>query len=314
MLLSVLLLAVCLEVSSAAAQGGGCGSMQGRDVDIQVTPGSGASEVALDTPVIVRYVTEVDLDELEAGLGEGESLLSLLRVDEAESVTRFVPGRLQRIDDATLAFIPDQPLDEETDYKPLIAKPNFDGSSLTDDFIFTTGEEVDQEPPTFNLTADEVLLSSNPLSIDCDEPEGSFLVGLAFPPAEDDADEGGMEYLLYLSRAAGIDGPRLEDRQRHHTGTMNMSFILSPEQVQEPVCVVIRVVDGVGKTAEGDAELCFDPVQGNFFEPGCSVVPAPGSVPVSARGRAALFLIAFVSMLLPWWRRGRGVHRWRLGD
>ena len=289
--------------------------MQGRDkVDIEVTPGSGAKDVALDTPVIVRYVTEVDLDELEAGLGEGESLLSLLRVVEDEPVTRFVPGRLQRIDDATLAFIADEPLDEDTDYRPLIAKPNFDGSSLTDAFVFTTGDELDQDPPTFDLAADEVLLSSNPLSIDCDQPEGSFLVGLAFPPAEDDADEGGMEYLLYLSRAAGIEGPRLEARERHHTGTMNMSFILGPEQVQEPVCVVIRVVDGVGKTADGDAELCFDPVQGNFFEPGCSVVSAPLPTSGSARGWVALFLIASVSMLLPGRRLGRGTRRRRPGD
>ena len=55
-----------------------------------------------------------------------------------------------------------------------------------------------------------------------------------------------------------------------------MAFVLSPEEAVSPGCVVVHAVDGVGNVDDDMEPECFEPVQGNFFEPLCSASRVEG--------------------------------------
>ena len=84
--------------------------------------------------------------------------------------------------------------------------------------------------------------------------------------AEDDGDEESVEILLFLSRAEGARGPVLRARAWNPAeGEPVLTFLLDAAEAEQPVCVALRAVDGVGRASEGESEVCFDPVQGSRF-------------------------------------------------
>lgn len=172
-----------------------------------------------------------------------------------------VPATWQRIGE-TNRFVmrPVDLLDAQTKHRITVR------SDITKELTFMTSDVIDREPPTFRFGQDRVTAFS---SVECGD-EGARRVTITFDRARDDGDPGSIEYLLYLTRAADLEGPRLLARQYLASGAEDMTFTLVAEELATPVCVVVDAVDGVGRHAEGIDEFCFDPLQGSFFEP-CSV-------------------------------------------
>ena len=191
--------------------------------------------------------------------------------------------------------------DTAAEAPPLVYLPGIDG---TGEFLFETGRRRDEQRPEVLFDQDDVELASAEADADCELPEGAYLVDLKVPPAVDDADNGALEYYLYLTRARGLSAPRLLARARRQGSASGVvfRFYLTSEQAEEPVCTSLRVVDAVGKTAEGEPELCFDPRQGTYFQPLCSV---SGRGPSQARPPLAVALGFLITWLFVWGRRCR---------
>lgn len=284
---------VGLSQSLALAQEPACDEGSLHDtLDVDVKPAHGATGVVRDAPVLVRYLSTNDLDALESQLAEGEALVTLLREpSDATAPREVVAGSVHRVDDRTVAFVPDRRLDAETRYYPLIAKPGFDAPAFAE-LRFDAGSELDAEPPSFPIGADGIALASEPLPPECAGAAGALRVGVSFPPATDDGDEGSIEYFLYLTRGVDVDGPELRARARDHDGTVRMSLLLTSAQAQERACLAVRAVDGVGKPAEETPELCFDPIEGSHFE-ACTARAAIGATETGPRsGGILLFCVA----------------------
>lgn len=277
-----------LVPAHARAQDDGCGGASIHEtLDIDVKPAHGASGVARDAPVVVRYLSEAALDALEASLADDETLVSLLREPDTEGDPReVVAGSVHAIDSRTIAFVPDRRLDAETRYYPVVAKPGFDAPAFAE-LRLETGSELDAEPPSLSVGPDGIALSSEPIGPGCEGPPGGLRIGVSFPPASDDGDEGSIEYFLYLTRGFGVHGPELRARARDHDGTVRMSLFLTQQQSRERACVAVRAVDGVGKPAANEPELCFDPIEGSHFED-CTAEAAIGATHAGPRARTSL--------------------------
>lgn len=220
--------------------------------DLVVTP------PGKDAPTVARN-TLIRIDVLAAQ----NPTFGLLRVPLDSPVDTPVPATWQRVGETDRFVVrPNELLEPMTKYRVVVGIDTLPKRELT----FVTSDLVDTQPPQFNFGQDRVTRFS---SIECGD-EGRRRVTLEFDRATDDGDQGSIEYLLYLTRASGLDAPRLMARQYLALGSESMSFALEPEQLATPVCVVVDAVDGVGNHAEGIDEFCFDPLQGSFFEP-CSV-------------------------------------------
>lgn len=265
-------------------------------VGIDVRPAYGATGVARNAPVVVRHAADVDLDALEASLGPDEALVSLLReAGGSGSPRETVAGHAERLDARSVAFVPAQPLAANTNYHPLIAKAGFDRAAFAE-LRFQTGRVEDEEPPDLALSPDGIRIASEAVSAECGGPAGRLRVAVTFPPAVDDGDEGSIEYFLYLTRGVAVDAPELRDRARSDGGDVRMSLELTRDQAREIACVAVRAVDGVGRRAESEPELCFDPIEGSHFRP-CAVA-APGSGASGAGKGAVGWLVACATVLV----------------
>ena len=273
--------------------------------NLETTPGSGAMEVALDAPVLVRFRDPVVPTRLDA---DNLRLFLLPEPPDARPdsgglpdafMTRAVAGHLQRLSAYALAFVPIDRLLPEREY--LFTVDVF-GTAQTYESEFRTGRRVDQQAPMLFIEEDDVGLASGPSPDGCGLPEGSYLVDLDLGAAVDDADNGALEYYLFLTRARGLSAPTLLDRARRGgaSGRVVLRFVLTDEQVKEPVCVALRVVDGVGRSSDGEPEFCFDPRQGTFFQPLCSALPVGTARPETT---APAFLVLLILACL--------TRRWR---
>jgi hypothetical protein len=87
-----------------------------------------------------------------------------------------------------------------------------------------------------------------------------------------------------------------------------MAFVLSDAEAVAPVCFVVHAVDGLGNVDSEGEPVCFEPVQGTYFE-ACSV-SAPGATNRAAN-RAANgvrgFALGVAAVVLA--RRRRGARR-----
>lgn len=276
--LSASLLLFALAIPAAAQEpdaGVVCEDPTARE-PLTVMPAVGAREVSLDAPLRVRYTPGY----FESGTGGDPTTLIFVQrcpvaacdlfscMDPGE----FVPGRVQVLGDE-LVFLPDEPWAAGQAYSGV-------ARGLDDNlpFQFCTGSAPDTSAPTFGRLTN---VTSTPVSVRCDSPEGGYRVAVTFPPA---SDPGGppasIEYLLFQTRGAEIEEPVLRDRVPNFAGTdtITSAFVLAPSLATAPICVRVAAVDGVGNFtwSEPRAEDCVNPVQGNYFYGLCSA-SAPGA-------------------------------------
>lgn len=240
-----------------------------------VTPSDSARDVTLDAIVEVEfsdgYFDEPGVDPATAvTLGEDDGGAA-------------VPGRTQVIRD-TLFFVPDAPLSPSTFYSGRAR--GLDGDL---EFAFETGTVArDTTPPVLGEIDGA---SSSEVEPSCEAPDGGFRIDVSFRPATDDGPAGSIEYLLFLTRGPMVDAPQLRATARNFaTELVTMAFVLSPDEAVAPVCVAVHAVDGLGNVDDDGQSRCFDPVQGNYFEPLCSVTP--GLPAASRRGPWLALLLA----------------------
>jgi hypothetical protein len=89
------------------------------------------------------------------------------------------------------------------------------------------------------------------------------------------------------------------------TDLITMAFVLEPSEAVEPICVAIQAVDGVGRVDNDGEPRCFDPIQGNFFEPLCTVGSFGASRAASGAWGSAGVLVGFALVLAGRRRRRR---------
>lgn len=260
---------VCAAPVTRAQIAPGCPSPPSDD-RIITSPPNGAFGVALDSPVVVRVhgdpAPELHLWQLVAAADAGVPDSGLPELPRSLPVS----ATWQRLGESDVFVVrPTELFQPETEYEIEVYN---NATGLQTFRTFTTGTSIDRQPPEFTFGPDVVDdLASSKIAAVCGEPEGSYNVSFSLAEATDDGDEGGIEFLAYLTRAAGLNGPVLLTRQYQSEGR-SLAFTLTAEQVSTPVCVVVDAVDAVGNHApeEDIQELCFDPLQGSFFEP-CAV-------------------------------------------
>lgn len=263
-------------------------------------PIAGALSVVLDPIIRVRFPGDPeDLAVLWEKYEAGEELIKLAQMidDQPDEPVR---GTLQRGGDRMLFFEPDRGLATGRRYRLSVASPDTSALTVTEFGKFETGYRQDEELPELVVSDDEMSLYVSDTSPECG-PEGSVNVGIDFTPATDDGDPTSIEHFVYLTRARGLEAPRLLARVGEPYERPNLSFVLSPEEAKAPVCIRIRAVDGRLQMAENEPEICFDPVQGSFFRPLCSVA-APGH-PAGGSDSQSTGLFLLLSALV--WRLRR---------
>lgn len=234
---------------------------------LEVTPASGAGGVTVNAFVKVLYGAGTLGPELDP-----ESLIELrhcgdLGVFECETAGELVPGRAQVVGDRWVFFVPDGELVASSQYAGIARGPESDLS-----FTFRTGISRDARAPLLGNIDDP---STARIDRPCEGDRG-FRVDVRFDAATDDGPAGSIEYLLYLTRGATIEAPELRTRVRSlATSEITMAFSLSDAEAVAPVCFVVHAVDGLGNVDSDGEPVCFEPVQGTYFE-ACSV-SAPGA-------------------------------------
>jgi hypothetical protein len=180
-----------------------------------------------------------------------------------------VPGELQAAGDDVVFFVPDAPWRAGAQHDVWI-QAQF--SEL--DLCFITSFAFDTEPPSMG----RILRVTPRPDTELDElEEGALRIDVEFEAATDDGPLGSIEYYLYMTRGYDVGAPVLMWRARHQTSTMVAGVALSPRQKVEPACFVVVATDGVGNT-DASEPACFEPVQGNYFQPLCSAGSSPGGV------------------------------------
>ena len=234
---------------------------------LEVTPASGAGGVTVDAYVKVLYGAGTLGPELDP-----EGLIDLrlcgeVGVFECETMGERVPGRAQIVGDRWVFFVPDGELLPSSQYAGIARGAEADLS-----FTFRTGSTRDARAPLLgNIAAPSTARTDLP----CDGGRG-FRVDVRFDAATDDGPAGSIEYLLYLTRGATVEAPELRTRVRSlATSEVTMAFLLSDAEAVAPVCFVVHAVDGLGNVDSDGEPVCFEPVQGTYFE-ACSV-SAPGA-------------------------------------
>ena len=263
-----------------------------------MTPASGALDVTANAYVRVRYSPGYFDDPIIDADPQNSIWLERERPGEEPEP---VPGRIERVGDY-LFFLPDELLEASSPFDP-------DDGYVT----HALGFDVDEETFTFDVPAEREdlqppqltgirTLSASEVDASCDAPRGGFRIDVQFAPARDDGPAGSIEYLLYQTRGANLDAPRLVGRQRHFVGeVIPMAFVLPPAEAVEPICVTVHAVDGVGNVDESVRAQCIDPVQGDYFESLCAVA-APGAASGGATSTFAC-LGALAAMFLAFRRR-----------
>lgn len=308
-LATLLLLLAGTSVARAQPDAGSCGTPGGRGW-VESFPASGANGVTLDSPVRVRYTPGFFDDPVVRAMAPSLFVLRRCRPDpEGRRCDIPIAGSVQVIGD-TLAFRPESSLEVMTEYEGEASGGEFGPLN----FHFRTGSSADRQPPVFDFNPGEEDVRSTRVSARCDAPNGGYRIDVEFEPISDEDEDGApgdVEYLLYVTRGPTIvTGPVLKTRTRNLTPEIVvMSFVIEPREAVSPICLVVTAVDGVGNlsvtnldgTGSPSRPHCFDPIQGNFFEPLCSV----GARPTFGLGTAALGA-AFAALLLRARRRRPG--------
>lgn len=285
--LVALVLAAVWPLAASAQDEEPCDDTTGRG-PLEVTPAAGASAVTLGAQMRIRYSAGYFEDPaIGADPATAFSLVECL--DETSCPDgALVPGTVQLVGDV-LIFTPAAPLRPRTLYEGTASGVDF---PLT--FTFrTAGEGVfDRSPPTMGALLD---VSSQEVDPSCAAPEGGYRIDVVIEPATDDGPPGDIEYLLYLTRGPMVEAPQLRGRQRNFAAErIPMAFVLEASEAVSPICVTVYAVDGVGNIDDDTEPFCFDPIQGNFFEPICAAAPSSRPAPWAALllGAPLLLLVA----------------------
>lgn len=270
---------VALWSGGAAGQTVDCARADPGICEIMPTPPPRLDECAVEAvprnaPIKVR-LTDGFLDEL--GL-EGVGVW----VHHAET-GEPVPGDLTDVGHDTVYFTPESPWEAGAQYDAVL-QAGLDEMGL----CFVASHDFDTEPPRLGP-----ILSITPRSDGSadDLEEGALRIDLEFEAATDDGPLGSLEYFVYLTRGEGLSGALLLWRGRHQADVMVAGLVLPRAYTVAPVCIAILAVDGVGHT-DTVGPACFEPLQGNYFEPLCTAVPgAPRGSPI---GVGCLVLAALV--------------------
>lgn len=266
----------------------------------EVTPANGARGVTINAYVKILYGEGALGPELDAA-----SLIELRRcetddVRACETGGELVSGRAQIVGDRWLFFVPSAELASGTTFAGIARGVEGDLP-----FSFTTGSARDLEPPRLG---DIPTPTTARVDLPACEGGAGFRVDLRFPPAQDDGPAGSLEYQLFLTRGATLRAPELRQRVRNTaTDEITMAIVLRDAEAVAPVCVVVHAVDGLGRVDADGAPVCFEPVQGTYFE-ACSV-GAPGA---SRAGFGAVGLVVVSAFLVARRRARTSRGRWAL--
>lgn len=301
---------VAVAAGNAAAQSSPCGGLDsGENAELEVTPADRAEGVARNAAILVRHPAGTDLPalvrELAAGAGDECSREPVCLFRDAREpgglAREAVPGDVQQIDARTLAFVPRARLEPDSDYFPLVTRTGFDRAARTE-LEFRTGTSIDRDPPTFDAGDEQLRLSIDAPPAECDAPEGSVRVQIGVPHARDDGDDESVELLLFVTSAQDARGPTLRARSRNRgEGEVVLTFLLSAEEAEQPACVALRAIDGLGRSSSGEPSLCFEPRQGSQFAPLCSAGREPGR----ADGSAGTLVLSTLWLVVALRRRRR---------
>lgn len=260
---------------------------------LEVLPGRGARDVTLDSPIIIRYSAGYFAS---GGFGAPPSeLITVQRCpstsgrvacsDTCETNGTPVSGRVQALGDR-LYFQPIGGFAASAHYAGVARGVEGDLP-----FSFCTSSGTDTLPPILGGFVGAVPAEA---SSGCALPEGGRRVGLRWEAATDpDGSAGSIEYLLFLTRAEGIDAPELRDRLRNFAASeVTLTLLLDPREARDPVCVRLIAIDGLGHLSEPSDEVCVDPQTLAAFQPLCQFHPAASTSSGSIVGVFASVLLA----------------------
>jgi len=235
-----------------------------------VTPSDSAPAVTLDAPIYVEYSPGYFGPD-----GPGEDPTTLIQLEACGACgTECFPGApvtgLVQVHGDRLYFLPDEPLREGTQYQG-----HAGGLEIELDFGFCTGRSFDRSPPRLS---GELHSSSTRVDAQCDLPDGGYRLAVSFAPATDDGPPGSIEYLLYLSRGAEIEAPRVVARARNYASEeITLGVLITPEDAHTPICLTLAATDGVGNAVVSDEPQCFDPITRTVFSGACTVARGASS-------------------------------------
>lgn len=299
-------------VSATAQDGGTC--LAPPSFDVEFTPRVGGQEpVTRDSPVFVRYPRDlgaanpselfVELNKSPVTCAAGDGACCAGAVDpccegpdagccpDAESACRVAGEPVRYPGQANvLVFEPAAQLDSQRRYQGEVL--TLDGAPRQ--FNFTTSDRVDTGPPQWPNP--DVELSAQQQTEEC----GEARIDVVFNVATDDGPLGSIQYFVFQTAGVELSAPRLVARitAPQGDGKISSSFLIPPEQAEEPVCVSVEVMDGVGNILAAGGESCVDPFADPYFDSLCSASPgAAGDL------RGGWWLGAVLGLL--WVRRRR---------
>lgn len=255
-----------------------------------VTPSDAAPNVTLDAPIYVEYSPGYFGPD-----GPGEDPTTLITLEACGPCgTECSPGTpvsgLVQVHGDRLYFLPDEPLRESTQYQGHAA-----GVEIELPFAFCTGRSFDWSPPRLGGALHS---SSTRVDMQCELPDGGYRLAVSFAPATDDGPPGSIEYLLYLSRGADIDAPRVVARTRNYPSEqITLGVLITPEDARTPICLTLAATDGVGNAVVSDEPQCFDPITRTVFSGACAASPG------ARRSPGALWPFLLLGLLLARRRR-----------
>ena len=235
---------------------------------LETTPSSGAEGVKVDSFIKVRfsadYFVGVDFGETLVGLYENlADTRGFVELGDPVAGTGQVVG-----DD--VFFLPAETLRPNQRYA-IVAEDLDALTSLQADF--ETGVSFDSGPPRLGSVS---APSTEKVGATC-ESEGGYRVDLLLAGVTEDGPTSSVELLVYLARQEDLEAPELVLRERASSNDeIPLGFVLSEERTHDPACVVIHAVDGVGNVDDDMEPVCFEPIQGAFFNGLCSASGVAG--------------------------------------
>lgn len=165
---------------------------------------------------------------------------------------------------------------------------------------FRTGRGPSTTPPRFGGLASVAIASAG--EDPCDP--GAVDLTVRFERAQRASAFGDVgwpdidiEYVLFVTRGAGVSGPRVLERARVQgsgfsaDATAQRTVRIPGALARAPLCLTMQAFDPTGRSDGNSVEQCVNPASGNFFV-GCAAAPgAPRSFSPWAMALAAALAV-----------------------